>query len=258
MGGGLEVVVLGSGAFTPARKPSQVRNPAGYAVRLPGGLLLFDLGFGDLWQLARSGLRPAAASDLFLTHRHPDHAGDLAALLFHLRYDEPPRSGRLRLWGPAGLAGFVARLRRAFHPWLEPRGYRLELRVLADGDRACGAGWRVDALRAPHPTPALSYRLRAAGRSVVFSGDTGPNPRLERFAAGCDLLILEATLPAGRREPGHLDAEQALAAARAAAPRLTVFSHLSEGSEADLRRLLRRAPRLPGKVAQDGMRLRYR
>ncbi|MDD5627644.1 MAG: ribonuclease Z [Elusimicrobia bacterium] len=254
MRGGLELVVLGSGAFTPARRPGRVRNPAGYAVRLPRTLLLFDLGFGDLWQLARCGLRPAAASDLFLSHRHPDHAGDLAALLFHLRYDEPPRAGRLLLWGPAGLSAFVARLRRAFWPWLEPRGYRLELRELRDGDAARGPGWSVEARRAAHPTPALSFRLRAAGRTVVFSGDSGPSPSLERLASGCDLLVVEASLPPGGRDPGHHSPEQALALARAAAPRRTLFSHLSEASEAGLRRLLRRAGRLPARLAEDGMR----
>lgn len=253
---GFGVVVLGSGAFTPARKPAQVRNPAGYAAVLPKGLLLFDLGFGDLWQLARCGLRPAAATDLFLTHRHPDHSGDLAALLFHLRYDEPPRSGRLRLWGPRGTAAFVAGLRRVLRPWLDPRGYRLEVRELAAGDRASGPGWRVDTLAAVHPTAALCYRLEAAGRRLVISGDTGPGAGLERFAAGCDLLVLEATLPAGQRDPGHCAADQALDLARACRPRRVLFTHLCAASAGSLRRLLKREKGLRARLAQDRLRLR--
>ena len=253
---GFEVVVLGSGAFTPAKDPSQVRNPAGYAAVLPKGILLFDLGFGNLWQLARLGLRPAAVTDLFLSHRHPDHAGDLAALLFHFRYDEPPRSGRLRLWGPRGTSAFLRRLRRAFSPWLDPRGYRLEVRELEGGGRARGPGWTVDALAAAHPTPALCCRLTAGGSSAVFSGDTGPDAPLARFAAGCGLLVLEASLPAGERDPGHCAADQSLALARAARPRRTLFSHLSPASEASLRRLLKKEKGLRGRLAEDGLRLR--
>jgi ribonuclease BN (tRNA processing enzyme) len=252
----MELIVLGSGAFAPARERREVRNPAGCAVRLPAGILLFDLGFGDLWQLARAGLNTAAVTDVFLTHRHPDHVGDLAALLFHLRYDRQPRGGRLRLWGPPGVRGLAGGLRRVFRPWLEPRGYRLMVRELRPGGTARGTGWRVETCRAEHRTPALSYLLSAGDRSVVFSGDTGPNPALERFAAGCGALVIEATLPAGRRNPAHLNAEQAVTLARGAGPDLAVFTHLCPASAASLRRLLRRRSGLRGVIAHDLLRLK--
>lgn len=251
----MELFILGSGSFKPARHPKNVRNPAGCAVRLGKDLLFFDLGFGNLWQLARLGLRSSAATDVFLTHRHPDHAGDLAALLFHLRYDAPPKNGRLRIWGPRGMTTFVARLRRTFRPWLEPKGYRLEVRELRDGETARGPRWRVDCLHAPHPTPALSYRLSSAGRSLVISGDTGPNPPLARFAANCDVLLLEAGLESGEKAPVHLDAKQALALARSIAPRQVLFYHLTESAAHELTGLLRRRG-LRGCVAKDLMRVR--
>ncbi len=252
----MELFILGSGSFKPARHPQAVRNPTGLAVRLKKDLIFFDLGFGNVWQLARCGLRTQSATDVFLTHRHPDHSGDLAALLFHLRYDSPPQSGRLRLWGPKGTIAFVKRLRRTFLPWLEPQHYRLEVRELRDGKTARGSGWRVDCLHAPHPTPALSYRLSAAGKSLVISGDSGPNPPFARFAAGCDTLLLEAGLESNAKAPVHLNAQQAVDLACSIAPRQTIFYHLTEASAKELRALLKSHRGLRGRVAADLMRVR--
>jgi ribonuclease BN (tRNA processing enzyme) len=57
-------------------------------------------------------------------------------------------------------------------------------------------GLRVTALRNDHPPIRESFALRveAAGRCVVFGGDTAPFPPLADFARGADLLIHEAIL----------------------------------------------------------------
>jgi ribonuclease BN (tRNA processing enzyme) len=152
------------------------------------------------------------------------------------------------------MTAFVTRLRRTFKPWLDPKGYRLEVRELRDGDVARGPHWHVNCLRALHPTPALSYRLNAAGRSLVISGDTGPNPPLAHFAAHCDVLLLEAGLEPGEKVPVHLNAKQAMALARLIAPRQVLFYHLTESSARELTGLLRRRG-LRGRVAKDLMRV---
>ncbi len=251
----MELTVLGSGSFAlPRGARKKVRNPAGYAVRLRGGILLFDLGFGNVRQLARAGLDPSAVTDAFFTHRHPDHTADLAALLFLFRYDAAPRAGKVRLWGPPGFRAFVKKLSRAYDPWLTPRGYRLEIRELRDGSRAEGAGWRVDCLSVRHSTPTLAYRLSSGARSLVYSGDTGPARRLPDFARGCGLFLLEATLGEGESHPGHLNPRQALAAFRASGARKGLFTHLSLASERGLRRLLKPGSR--ARLARDLMVVR--
>ncbi|MBI3553734.1 MAG: MBL fold metallo-hydrolase [Elusimicrobia bacterium] len=249
----MELIVLGSGASFPAFG-EQVRNPAGYAVKLGGDILLFDLGFGNLRQLFRAGLDPARITDLFLTHRHPDHAGDLAALLFLLRYDAKPRSGRLRIWGPRGVRKFVDGLSNAYAPWLGPRGYELDIRELAAGATAKGRQWGLSCLSVPHPTPALAYRLLYKGRSLVYSGDTGFSVELVSFAAEADLFVIECTVTGGAEalEYGHLTPELALATLEASGCRRGLLSHLSPASAKKAERLLRgRKIRL----AQDLMRL---
>lgn len=233
----MELVVLGSGGFALGTG-REVRHPAGYAVRIGADLVLLDLGFGDLRQLARAGLDPARVRDVFFTHLHPDHVGDLAALLFFLRYERRPASGTLRLFGPPGFKGFLARLMAAHRPWVAAKGYRLQVVELKGGDRVRGRSWALSCLRVPHSAPSLAYRMTDGRRSLVYSGDTGFDPGLAVFAAGCDLLVLECSAADGQARPGtHLTVSEALSLARLSNCRKTVFSHLGEGSAAALRRL---------------------
>ncbi len=250
----MELVVLGSGAFAPARDPRRVRNPSGYAVRLGRELILFDLGFGNLRQLARAGLDPAEITTVFTSHRHPDHCGDLPALLFFLRYERPPRRGDLTLFGPQGFARFVGGLQGIWKPWLGPRDYDLRIREVKSGELIVANGWRVTTLAVPHPTPALAFRLESKGRSFVYSGDTGYSDALARFASGCDLFLLECTV--SDREPlpaQHLTVSEALKLVKASGCRRAVLTHLSPESEAALSRR-RLGPRV--RLARDLLRVR--
>jgi len=249
----LELVVLGSGNYAPGRGKT-VRNPAGYAVRAGEDLVLFDLGSGNVRQLARAGLRAEDVTDVFLTHRHPDHCGDLPALLFalHAAPHPKPRRGRLRVWGPAGTRELVGGLCRLWRPWLDPRGYVLEVRELADGGEVQGVGWIVEAKSVPHTTAALAYRLSRGSASLVYSGDMEYDPSFARFAAACDLLLVECTADADDAVPGHLSARQALELSRAARAGKTLLTHLSDASAAEARRLVEGDPCVS--LARDLMR----
>lgn len=254
----MELIVLGSGASAPARPGDRVRLPSGYAARLKGSVLLFDLGFGNVRQLVRAGLDPSAVSHVFLTHRHPDHVGDLAALLFLFRYDVKPRSGTLAVAGPPGVKRHLRALRRAHAPWLEPRGYRLAVRELDDGEAVRGQGWTVEARALPHFTLNNAYRLTSGGRSLVYTGDTGAPEAAADFARDCDLLLIECSQPERRPLTGHLTPRQALEAIEASGCRRALVTHVGEASERELERRLksrgRRRP--PVRVARDLERVR--
>lgn len=249
-----EFVVLGSGSFAPARPGTgTVRNPAGYAVRLGGEVILFDLGFGNLRQLCRAGLDPDGVGTVFFTHRHPDHVGDLAALLFRWRYEGRPRKGRLRLFGPRGFKSFAARLERAYHPWLRPRGWSMSVEDLADRAVVRGDGWKVACREVPHTTESLAYRLEAGSASLAYTGDTGWDPGLARFAEKVSLFAVEATLADGERMEGHLRVAEALDLGRASGAERVLLTHLTPSSEQGLRRRLARLPW--ARAAEDLMRL---
>lgn len=246
----MRLTVLGSGAFAPSLS-GEVRNPAGYAVETKGGIVLLDLGFGNVRQLARARLDLRQVTDAVFSHRHPDHCGDLAALLFILNYGPKPAGGALRLWGPRGFVSFFERLKRAFTPWLEPKGYRLSVRELDAGKTVAGRGWTLRCQKVPHSTDAMALRLSSGRRSLVYTGDTGRSPELVAFARGCGLLLTEATT--ARSFPGHLSARHALWLAEASVCRTAVFTHLSDESEGELKGLLKSRP--SWRLARDLMRL---
>lgn len=69
-------------------------------------------------------------------------------------------------------------------------------------------GYEVTAIRVDHTVAAVGYLVRNNGRSVLYTGDTGPTQRIWHYAAGVDMLITEVSLPNGYedecRKIGHL------------------------------------------------------
>ncbi|MFA6092227.1 MAG: ribonuclease Z [Elusimicrobiota bacterium] len=251
-----EVVILGSGALD-FRLGEQARSAPGLALRLGRKTLLFDLGFGAMGRLLHAGIDPSSVCAAFFTHRHPDHVGDIPALLFHLNSLQPPASGILKIFGPRGFSSFMARLTRAHHPWLRPRGWRLEIRELEERDHAQGSGWKVRCREVPHSTEALAFRLESSAGSLGYTGDTDLDEGLPGFFAGLDLLVAECTYPSAEpRRRGHMTVNESVALSRACAAKKTIFTHLTAGSEKELSR----TPLCKGRefIAYDLMRIPLR
>jgi ribonuclease BN (tRNA processing enzyme) len=68
-------------------------------------------------------------------------------------------------------------------------------RPLTDGGRVEIAGATVRAGAVDHPCEAYALRVEHEGRSLVYSGDTGPCAGLVETARGADVLLCEATWP---------------------------------------------------------------
>ena len=49
--------------------------------------------------------------------------------------------------------------------------------------------------------PAFGFRVRAGGRTLAFSGDTGPCSGLDDLAVGADLLLAEASFRSSDDNP---------------------------------------------------------
>ena len=164
----LELVVLGSGGFSPADDGREVRNPSGYALVLPSGdTLLLDFGFGNLRQYARAGLKIERIKYALLSHFHLDHWGDLPALLFVLHYNIKPRGGRLTMAGPRGTEKLLKNLSVAASGYTEPSGYELKTAELSAGEEARFEDFSVSSFKVNHTAEALAYRLRVGGKRGV-------------------------------------------------------------------------------------------
>jgi ribonuclease BN (tRNA processing enzyme) len=205
----LMLQVLGSGGpFASGNRAS-----SGYLVWRDGKpIVMVDAGGGTYLRFAEAGARLADLSLLAISHVHPDHVADLAALLWQ---SDRLRKETLRISGPSGAGLFPPMdvfVRRLFDstgafPILggtvgqRGGGVRLEVTtvdvtaiaptlVLMDKDL------EVAAIGVPHgDVPSLAYRVRVGDRTVVLGSDqSGGNPRFIEFAAGADVLVLHLSV----------------------------------------------------------------
>ena len=165
-----------------------------------------------------------------ITHFHLDHWGDLVPWVWGAMYraagvaiDERPE-----LWVHGGgrdiLEQFGERFgfRDMFDRVFTVREYEPDRPFMA-------AGVEVTPLRLPHYTlETYGFRLSADGKTIAYSGDSGPSERLVELARGADLFVCEATLDRGDDDGlprGHLSVDEALAAAEGAAVKRLLLTH---------------------------------
>ena len=77
-----------------------------------------------------------------------------------------------------------------------------------------------------HTDQSLGYRIEdSQGRSIAYSGDTGPCDGLADLGREADLFVLECSFPEGRGMDNHLTPSEAGAAAGRANARKLILTH---------------------------------
>ena len=228
----MRLTVLGCSGSAPGPE-----SPAsGYLVEADGARIVMDLGNGAFGPLQRH-LDPWQLDAVLLSHLHPDHCSDVSSLVVHRRYHPrppyDPTSRPLPVYAPAEAPG---RLAAAYAPSMqELAGSDLTdlftFQPLADGHVGDVSGVRVLARGVDHPCEAYALRLEHGGRSLAYSGDTGPCAALVDLARGVDVLLCEASWPhTGVWEeppPGvHLSGRQAGEHAAAAGVGRLLLTHV--------------------------------
>jgi ribonuclease BN (tRNA processing enzyme) len=217
------VTVLGSGTIIPTAE----RRSTALLVEAGERTILFDCGPGAPDALAEAGFSFRDLREVFLTHCHPDHTLGLGHLLAAINVDPVSRyEGKLKLYGPRGLADFVARwhyLYRSTHPKWD----FLELAEIGPGVVAGTGKAVVTASSASHgDAAALSYRVDYKEKSVVYTGDASYSDSLVALARDVDLLVAECSFPDGREVEGHLTPASVGRLAAEAAARHVVLVHM--------------------------------
>ena len=206
---------------------------SGYLVDHEGTVVLLDAGPGTLPAL-QSVMDPALLDAIVLTHIHGDHSIDFFPLFNVLRFG-PTEVRGMPVFAPPGAAERIAAFIGAGpdHDLFRV----VEFREAAGGGCQGIGSTRISFGDAVHPVPAVAVRLDGGGRSLTYSGDTGPGGDLEELAAGTGLLLCEATTqgePGPDTYPFHLSAGQAgTVAANAGVERLLV-THLAPGLDPDV------------------------
>jgi ribonuclease BN (tRNA processing enzyme) len=228
--------VLGSGTALPDAD----RGPAGFLLQCDGTsestALLIDGGTGTLQRLARIGVDARDLDGGVYSHRHVDHCGDLVPLLFALHVGgDKPRTRDYPIWAGEGFTAFHRGLVEVYGRWIQGSGWAtpiIELPLGGRGEALLPGGIRLETRPANHSAGALHLRFTSpGGRSVVFSGDTGPSPALAELAAGADLLVTECALDDVDPRDAHLWPEAVAEIVAAARPGRVALTHLYPGTD---------------------------
>jgi ribonuclease BN (tRNA processing enzyme) len=235
--------------------PSASRVCAGHLVNAGSVNVLLDCGSGVVHRLARAGVDWMAITHVAITHFHADHLSDLAFLIFTWRYGaERPRAAPVEIIGPPGTDALVTRFADAFGSWVREPGYEVRVRELPpDAHADLSGGVRLSAFKVPHTEESVAYEITDERRRVVYTGDTGFDEGLGRWAAGCDLLLAECSLPDDREMAIHLTPRRCGELAALARPRMLVLTHFYPPVEqVDIRGIVHERFDGPVVLADDG------
>lgn len=193
--------------------------------------IVLDLGNGALGQLHRY-VDPLSIDAVVISHLHPDHCLDLCGYYVMRKYHPSGAQPVLPVHGPSGTA---ERMARAYDLPLDP-GMREEFdfRTLA-GSFDVGP-FRIEPSLVEHPVEAYALKVSAGGRTLVYSGDTGPCAAFDELATGADLLLAEASFQASATNPPGLHmtgTDCGRTAARAQVGRL-LLTHIPPWYSADV------------------------
>jgi ribonuclease BN (tRNA processing enzyme) len=241
--------VLGSGTSVPDAD----RGPAGFLLQVGGRAWWIDGGSGTLQRTVRAGVDPRTLDGGFYSHHHPDHCADLVPLLFAMRVGPPPRARDYPIWAGAGFGAYLAGLQAVHGKWIRPGAGQVVLTELPlDRESEVDLGdLRVRCAPAAHSAGALHLRFEADGRSVVFSGDTGPSAALVALAAGADLLVCECAGSDEDPVPEHLTPTAVREIAARARPRELWLTHFYPQVDAALALATVRGAGVPVRRAED-------
>ncbi|GAA2745482.1 MULTISPECIES: MBL fold metallo-hydrolase [Kitasatospora] len=228
----MKLTVVGcSGSFPSADSPC-----SSYLVEAEGTRVVLDLGNGSLGALQKyAGLYEIDA--VLLSHLHADHCVDLCAYWVARNYRVEGCPDPVPVYGPAGTA---ERLARAYDMPEEPGMKEVfDFRTLHDGAVVDIGPLRITAVRVNHlDAEAYGFKVEHAGRSLVYSGDTGHCPELVELARGADLFLCEAAYTDGKEtyESIHLNGREAGEHAAAAGVGRLVLTHIPPWTDAERNR----------------------
>lgn len=55
--------------------------------------------------------------------------------------------------------------------------------------------YSIEAIPVNHTVPAVGYRVTSGGKTIVYTGDTGPTDDIWKYCSGADALIVEVSFP---------------------------------------------------------------
>ncbi len=247
----MRLITVGTGTAAPHPR----RVCSGHLVEAGSVRLLMDCGSGVVHRMASLGLPWQEITHVTISHFHADHVSDLATLFVAWRHGQlPPRSAPAVVIGPPGTRAMLERMRDALWDDLLAPGYPVVVQELAPGAAMeLGDGVSLAAHKVPHTEESVAWAVQRGGCRLVYTGDTAYDDALADWAAGCDLLLAECSLPEEMAVASHLTPERCARLAARARPRQLALTHLYPPVErVDIRAIVATAYDGPITPAEDG------
>ncbi|WP_062519948.1 MBL fold metallo-hydrolase [Demequina silvatica] len=229
----MRLTVVGSaGSLAGPESPASCYLVAGEDADGRTWRIVLDLGSGAIGPLQRY-CDPATVDAVVISHGHPDHCADLAALSVLRRYG-PAKDQDLApipVYGPPGIDERFLQVAGATDRHdLEPFAF-----TPVHGDDAVAVGpFTLTFATAWHPVPAVAVRVTGPSESggdasLVFTGDTDRCDEVLDLALNCDVLLAEAGWAHSRVNPEgvHMNGTQAGTLARDAVVGDLVVTHVA-------------------------------
>lgn len=208
----VKVQVLGSGG----PEISDARASSSYLIWLDDkSVLLIDTGPGSSLNFERSGARIADLQAIAFSHFHVDHSADFPSLIKASFFTD--KNTDLLVLGPQGnhlmpsttefVHGLLGKkgVYRYLSDYVTPSktgAYKIHAKNIATQkslakDFQIGKSLSLAAITVHHgPIPALAWRVKASGCTIVFSGDMSNQYKtLEQLAKDADILIAHNAIP---------------------------------------------------------------
>ncbi len=238
--GGIQVHLIGTGGpeLTPTRQGMST------LIEANGQTILFDVGRGALQNIYLSRIDPRSITKIFLTHLHSDHIEGLPSV-WMTPWFMFGRKTNLEIWGPPGTQQMVDGMRMMYghdvehraNPTFKREYLDITVHEIAEGVVSDDGGVKVTAFAVEHDdgNPAFGYRIDAADRSILLSGDTTYSENVVKYGMNDDLIVSnvvafsDAMTKAGVLKPvlnKLTTPEQAAEIFIKTRPRLAVFSHI--------------------------------
>jgi len=216
---GDEILMLGTHGGPGLTKE---RSEPASILFVDGRPYLIDCGIGTMRRMLDAGVRSATIHTIFITHNHPDHALGLVDVMANdflsVDFGPPNRALTFNIYGPPQTPAIVQAAYNFIRiPYSIFAAEHLGASTLVDPFRAHAIDHnglvyqddkiRVTAVENTHYQlmPAkyhkimqsYSYRFQTPHGVIVFTGDTGPSPAVEKLATGADVLVSEVAMVAG-------------------------------------------------------------
>src|SRR5690606_35177276 len=199
------------------------RPCAGYLIEHKNTRVLCDAGPGVYMSLP---VDPDLIDAVVISHQHADHCSDLLTAFHAWTYRPDPRENVPVYAPPSVLERVAAFVDKGQEHVFEQT---FDFHAVGEGDSATIGDFDVSFTDMYHSVPCVGSRWEADGRSLFYTGDTGPQGNWRETARGVDVMLAEASYQESTKNPEypmHLSAAEAAAIAREVGAGKLVLTHI--------------------------------